>query len=350
LKRIAIITGSTGLVGSTASEFLIKKGFKVIGIDNNYRSKLFGISSSTYKQRKYLTKKKNYYHFNCDIRHHLNIEKIFKKYSKNTTLIIHCAAQPSHDWAYKKPLVDFDINARATLNLLNCTKKYCPRSVFIFLSTNKVYGDSPNNINFIEKKTRWDVSKTSKFKNGIDEKMSIDNSVHSFFGASKTYADLIVQEFGKNLNLKTGIFRCGCITGPKHAGAKLHGFLSFLVKRCIEEKQYELIGYKGKQVRDNIHSSDLMNAFWQFYKKPKKGEVYNIGGGKATSCSVIEAISYIEKKLNIKIKRKFIKAPRSGDHIWYISNLKKFKGHYSLWKIKYNFSKIMDELINNLNK
>lgn len=343
--KIALITGSTGLVGSTASEFLIKKGLKIIGVDNDFRSKFFGKSSSTKNQKNKLIKNKNYKHINCDIRDHLFLKKIFKRYAKNIDLIIHSAAQPSHDWAYKDPITDFDINARSTLNLLNLTKKFCENSVFIFLSTNKVYGDSPNKIKFHEKLLRWDVSKTSKFINGIDENMSIDKSIHSFFGTSKTYADLIVQEFGKNLNLKTGIFRCGCITGPNHAGAKLHGFLSFLVKECIEKKKYELIGYKGKQVRDNIHSNDLIEAFWEFYKNPNKGEVYNMGGGRAASCSPLEAINFLEEKLNIKVKKKFTKLPRSGDHKWYITNLKKFKRDYPSWKIRNNFKSIMNEFV-----
>jgi CDP-paratose 2-epimerase len=347
--KIALITGSAGLVGSAASEFLIKKKFKILGIDNDFRSILFGKQSSTNIQKKRLILKKNYQHFNCDIRDHLKLEKIFKRYAKDIDLIIHSAAQPSHDWAYKDPMTDFDINARSTLNLLNLTKKYCANSIFIFLSTNKVYGDTPNKIKLTEKLSRWDVNKISKFKNGITENMSIDKSIHSFFGTSKTYADLVVQEFGRNLNLKTGVFRCGCITGPNHAGAKLHGFLSFLVKTCIKNKEYELIGYKGKQVRDNIHSDDLIRAFWEFYKKPNRGEVYNMGGGRITSCSPLEAINYLEKKLNIKVRKKFTKQPRSGDHKWYITNLKKFKKHYPSWKIRYNFKSIMNEFVNAYN-
>jgi len=348
--KLAIVTGSSGLVGSTASNFLIKKKFKVIGIDNDFRSRLFGKNSSTNKQKNYLKEKKNYTHVNCDIRNHSFIKTIFSKYSKNIKLIIHAAAQPSHDWAYNSPMTDFDINARATLNLLDLTNRFCRNSIFIFLSTNKVYGDTPNKIKIKEKKTRWEPTKNSKYKNGIDESMSIDNSIHSFFGTSKSYADLIVQEYGKNFNLKTGVFRCGCITGPQHAGAELHGFLSYLVKSCLKHRKYKIIGYKGKQVRDNIHSEDLVNAFWEFYKKPKRGEFYNIGGGKKTSCSVVEAINYLEKKLSIKIKKIIQKKPRSGDHIWYISNLKKFKKHYPNWDIKYNFTKIMNDLIINVNK
>jgi CDP-paratose 2-epimerase len=345
--KIAIVTGSTGLVGSTVADFLLRKNFKVLGIDNNYRSTLFGRQGSTNNQKKILIQNKNYTHYFYDIRNANNIKKIFYKYSKKVSLIIHAAAQPSHDWAYKEPITDFDINARSTLNLLNLTSQYCPNSVFIFLSTNKVYGDRPNKIKLFEYEKRFDVKKKSRFFNGINENFSIDQSIHSFFGASKTYADLIVQEYGKNLKIKTGVFRCGCITGPNHSAVKLHGFLSYLVKSCIENKKYQIIGYKGKQVRDNIHSWDLAKAFWEFYKKPKAGSVYNMGGGRLSSCSVIEAILYIEKKLKIKIKKKFIKKPRSGDHIWYITNLKKFKKDYPAWKQSYNFKKIMNELIKN---
>ena len=213
------------------------------------------------------------------------------------------------------------------------------------MSTNKVYGDNPNKLELIEKKTRWEISKKDLFFKGIDESMSIDNNIHSFFGVSKTYADLIVQEYGKNLGLNCGCFRAGCITGPGHAGAKLHGFLSFLVKKSLTTKRYDIIGYKGKQVRDNIHSSDLINCFWEFFKKPKKGEIYNIGGGRFSNCSILEAITMLEKMCKIKIKKKYHKVNRVGDHIWYISNMGKFKKHYPNWKQKYTTKKILKELI-----
>jgi len=215
------------------------------------------------------------------------------------------------------------------------------------MSTNKVYGDNPNTLNIIEKKTRWELKDNNKYFKGIDEKFSIDSCTHSFFGVSKTYADLIVQEYGKNVGLKTVCFRGGCLTGPNHSGAKLHGFLSYLVKISMDKKKYSLIGYKGKQVRDNLHSYDLVNAFWEFFKKPTKGEVYNMGGGRYSNCSIIEALDLVEKIANISIKRNFLKMPRVGDHIWYISNLSKFKKHYPNWQQKYNTKKIIGELINN---
>ena len=343
---IALITGSSGLVGSEATNFFHDKGFDVIGIDNNLRKFFFGNNGSTsWVKTKLIKRNKNYKHFNIDIRNKNQLEKIFKKYKKNISVIIHCAAQPSHDYGKKFPRIDFDVNASGTLNLLELTKIYCYDSRFIFMSTNKVYGDNPNKLAIIEKKFRWELNKKNLFYKGINENFSIDNCVHSFFGASKTYADLIVQEYGKNVGLNSVCFRGGCITGPNHSSAKLHGFLSYLVKLSVSQKKYSLIGYKGKQVRDNLHSSDLVNCFWEFYKKPKRGEVYNIGGGRYSNCSIIEALNILEDLTNIKIKRQIIKKPRVGDHIWYISNLSKFKKHYPNWKQKYNTKKIIEELL-----
>ena len=343
---IALITGSCGLVGSESAIFFSKKGFEIIGIDNNYRKVFFGndgdISWIKNKLKKNL---KNYNHSNTDIRNYNNLEKIFKKYKKKINLIIHAAAQPSHDWAKNKAFIDFDINAKGTLNLLELTKIYCPDAPFIFMSTNKVYGDNPNALPLIEKRTRWEIKENHKFKSGIDESMSIDNCTHSFFGASKSYADLIVQEYGKNIGLKTTCFRAGCITGPNHSGAKLHGFLSYLVKISLQSKKYTLIGYKGKQVRDNIHSNDLVSCFWEYYKKPGYGEVYNMGGGRYSNCSIIEALNIVEDITGIKIKKKILKENRVGDHIWYISDTKKFKKKYPNWKQKFSTQKIINELI-----
>ena len=343
---IVIITGSSGLVGSEAVNFFCDKGFDVIGIDNNLRKFFFGRDGSTLWIKNNLIKRnKKFKNFNIDIRNFNGLEKIFKKYRKNISLIIHCAAQPSHDYGKKFPVLDFNVNATGTLNLLELTKLYCPNSPFIFTSTNKVYGDNPNKLSIIETKNRWELKKNNKYYNGIDEKFSIDHCTHSFFGVSKTYADLIVQEYGKNIGLKTVCFRAGCITGPNHSGTKLHGFLSYLVKITLATRKYSLIGYKGKQVRDNLHSYDLVNCFWEFFKKPKRGEVYNIGGGRYSNCSILEALDLVEKISNISISRNVVRIPRIGDHIWYISNLKKFRNHYPKWKQKYNTKKILGELI-----
>ncbi len=343
-----IITGSSGLVGSESVDFFCKKGFDVIGIDNNLRSFFFGKDGSTIWVKKRLLKKhKRFNHYNVDIRNINGLKKIFKKYKNNISLVIHCAAQPSHDYGKNFPILDFNVNAMGTLNLLEMTKQYCPDSPFIFMSTNKVYGDNPNNLKFIEKSKRWELKKNHTYYKGIDEDFSIDNCTHSFFGVSKTYADLIVQEYGKNVGLKTVSFRGGCITGPNHSGAKLHGFLSYLIKIGISKKEYSLIGYKGKQVRDNLHSYDLVNCFWEFYKKPKYGEIYNIGGGRFSNCSILEALEILEELKNIRIKKKIVRKNRVGDHIWYISDTKKFKKDYPNWRQKYNTKKIIEELIEN---
>ena len=345
---VVLITGSSGLVGSESVNFFCKKGFDVIGIDNNLRKFFFGAEGSTLWVRNSLLKKnKRFKNFNVDIRNYDKLSKIFQRYKKQITLIIHCAAQPSHDYGKNYPVIDFNVNATGTLNLLELTKKYCYDAKFVFMSTNKVYGDNPNKLKLYEKNSRWELKKDDIYFKGINEKFPIDDCTHSFFGVSKTYADLIVQEYGKNIGLKTVCFRGGCITGPNHSGAKLHGFLSYLVKLSLKNKEYNIIGYKGKQVRDNLHSFDLVNCFWEFYKRPRRGEIYNIGGGRYSNCSIIEAIELVERIKNIKIKKKFIQNPRVGDHIWYISNLNKFKKHYPNWKQKYNTIKIIEELVDN---
>lgn len=347
MKQTVIITGSCGLVGSEAVKFFIKKNFHVVGIDNNFRKKLFGDDGDTRWLKNKLIKYKNYTHEQVDIRDEKKINEIFKKNKKTVKIIIHSAAQPSHDWAKDNLITDFTINAQGTLNLLNACINFAPKSTFIQLSTNKVYGDNPNKISLREGKTRLNPTNKKIYKFGFDENLSTDHCTHSFFGVSKSYADYLAQEFGKNYNLKVGVFRAGCITGPNHSGAKLHGFLSYLVKSCLTKKSYNIIGYKGKQVRDNIHSSDLLDAFWEFIKKPKQGEVYNIGGGTYSNCSIQECINYISNKKNINIKVKYTSKARVGDHMWYISDLRKFKKHYPSWKQKYNTKKILDELLEN---
>ena len=345
---VVLVTGSSGLVGSESVNFFCKKGFEVIGIDNNLRKFFFGTEGSTLWVRNSLLKKnKEFKSLNVDIRNYEKLSKIFKKYQKKISLIIHCAAQPSHDYGKNYPIIDFNVNATGTLNLLELTKRYCYDAKFVFMSTNKVYGDNPNKLKLYEKNSRWELKKDDFYFKGINEKFSIDDCTHSFFGVSKTYADLIVQEYGKNVGLKTVCFRGGCITGPNHSGAKLHGFLSYLVKLSLKNREYNIIGYKGKQVRDNLHSFDLVNCFWEFYKRPKSGEVYNIGGGRYSNCSIIEAIDLVERIKNIKIKKKFTNNPRVGDHIWYISDLSKFKKHYPNWKQKYDTMKIIEELVDN---
>ncbi len=345
--KVIIVTGSCGLVGAEAVKFFHKKKYKIIGIDNNFRKKFFGSSASVEWSKKNIIKNyPNYFHYKIDISNKTKVEKIFKKFNKNISCVINCAAQPSHDWAIRNISLDFNINAIGTLNLLENLRKHSPKSVFIQLSTNKVYGDTPNKLSLVEKKNRFEINPKSKFANGISEQMSIDNSVHSFFGVSKSSADLITQEFGKNLGLKTVVLRLGCITGPGHSGAELHGFLSYLIKCNIKQKKYNIFGYKGKQVRDNIHSYDLVNAIWEFYKKPRKGEIYNLGGGRKNSCSVLEAIYLTEKLSGIKFKFRLLNKNRTGDHKWYITDNSKFSKHFKNWKMKYNLNLILKEMIN----
>ncbi len=342
-----IITGSTGLIGSSATEFFLKKNIQIIGIDNDLRTYFFGkVGSNKWKEKK-LKKYKLYNHFNVDIRNKDKIFNIFKKYSKKIKAVIHTAAQPSHDWAAKEPFTDFHVNATGTLNLLEGFRKYCPEASFLFTSTNKVYGDTPNFLPLQEKKLRFEIRKKHKyFKNGIDENMSLDHTTHSLFGASKASADLLVQEYGRYFNLRTACFRGGCLTGENHSGAKLHGFLSFLVKTIINEKKYSVFGYKGKQVRDNIHSLDVARAFNEFIKKPRVGgNVYNLGGGRENSCSILEAIKLIEDISDKKSNYKILKQNRIGDHIWWISDNSKFIKHYPNWKISITLRKSLKQMI-----
>ena len=342
-----IITGSTGLIGSSASEYFLNKKNTVIGIDNNLREYFFGKNSSNKWKEKRLKKYKSYLHYNLDIRNKKKIFDLFKKYKKRIKAIIHTAAQPSHDWAAKEPFTDFDVNANGTLNLLEAVRNYCPNAPFLFTSTNKVYGDTPNFLPLEEKKLRYEIKKSHKyFKKGINENMSIDNTTHSLFGVSKTSADLLVQEYGRYFNLFTACYRGGCLTGENHSGAQLHGFLSFLVKSIIQNKKYSIFGYKGKQVRDNIHSFDVSSAFNEFIKKPRVGaNVYNLGGGRKNSCSILEAIKIIEKISNKKSNYNILKKNRIGDHIWWISDNSKLQKDFPKWKISISLESSLEQMI-----
>jgi CDP-paratose 2-epimerase len=344
MAKKLLVTGSAGLIGSEAVRFFAKEGFEITGIDNNLRAYFFGSNASTEWNRRLIEEEfpKQYTHLSIDIRDFYTIEQIFKK--SKFDLIIHTAAQPSHDWAANEPITDFSVNANGTVNLLEATRLYAPDAVFIFTSTNKVYGDLPNELPLIEKKTRWEIKDRHKFSRGIDETMSIDNSTHSLFGASKVAADVMVQEYGRYFGMKTAAFRGGCLTGPAHSGTQLHGFLSYLVKCIATGKKYTIMGYKGKQVRDNIHSYDLVNAFYHFYQKPRSGEVYNIGGSRHSNTSILEAISDIEKILGKKANTEYSDKNRTGDHIWYISDVTKFKTHYPKWEYKYDHKAIVSDI------
>ncbi len=350
--NIALITGSGGLIGSESVEFFADKFDLVIGIDNDLRQYFFGKDASTNWNVNRITEKyKNYRHHSIDIRNQVEFEKIFKKYSKDIKLIVHTAAQPSHDWAAKEPFTDFTVNANGTLNALEFTRIHCPEAVFIFTSTNKVYGDNPNFLPLIELENRWEIDVNHPYyKNGIDEQMSLDHTKHSVFGASKVAADIMAQEYGRYFGMNVGVFRGGCLTGPNHSGAQLHGFLSYLMKCAISGQHYTIFGYKGKQVRDNIHSFDLVNMFWHFYQNPKQGEAYNAGGGRFANCSMIEAIAVCEKITGNKMNYSYSETNRIGDHIWYVSDVSKFKNHYPNWDWKYNLDETLVEIFENMAK
>jgi len=343
---VAVITGSAGLIGAEAARFFAAHGLEVIGIDNDMRRYFFGEESSTaWGRHQLVASVKGYHHHDIDIRDQPALEEIFQTYGAHIALVVHTAAQPSHDWAAREPFTDFTVNANGTLNLLECTRRYAPEAVFIFTSTNKVYGDTPNRLPLVEWETRWELDPAHPFSAaGIDETMSIDTTLHSLFGASKVAADILVQEYGRYFGLKTACFRGGCLTGPGHAGAQLHGFLAYLVKCAITDTPYTVFGYKGKQVRDNIHSYDLVNAFWQFFHNPRAGEVYNIGGGRFSNCSMLEAIAMTERVVGRPLRWVYQDTSRIGDHIWWISDMRKLQGHYPDWSLTYNIERIIEEI------
>ena len=344
---VVLVTGSSGLIVSETVEFYTNLGYQVIGIDNNMREIFFGEQGSTIWNRNRLVQKyKNQYvHFDIDIRDVDAINQIFQKYQKDISLIIHTAAQPSHDWAVKDPLMDFEVNANGTLNLLEAMRKYTPDAVFIFTSTNKVYGDRPNGLPLTEQGTRWEIDSNHIYHKGIPETMSIDQNMHSLFGSSKLAADILVQEYGRYFGFKTVSFRGGVLSGPKQSGVQLHGFINYLMKCVMTNTPYTIIGYKGKQVRDVIDSSDVVSAFHAFYENPRPGgEVYNLGGGRESNISILEAITLAEKITSKKLDYTYQDKPRAGDHIWYISDLTKFKSHYPNWKLQKNIQMIMEEI------
>jgi CDP-paratose 2-epimerase len=342
-SRTVLITGSSGLIGSEAVEHFDRQGYKAHGVDNNMRRIFFGDSGDTTWNLDRLRRiTRNFIHHELDIRDRIAIETLFR--SQRFDLIIHCAAQPSHDKAREIPILDFEVNALGTVNLLEATRIHCPEAIFIFLSTNKVYGDAPNEIPLKELETRWEYTRSEDYK-GISENCRIDRTLHSLFGASKASADLMAQEYGRYFGMKVGVFRGGCLTGPSHSGVELHGFLSYLVKVAISGGTYSVFGYKGKQVRDNIHSYDVVRAIEEFATNPRCGEVYNLGGGRENSISMLEAIAKIEEMSGKKLNWKYIDQNRKGDHICYISDLSKFKSHYPNWKITIGLDEIFRQII-----
>jgi CDP-paratose 2-epimerase len=342
-SKTVLITGSSGLIGSEAVEHFDRLGCKVHGVDNNMRRIFFGDPGDTTWNLERLRKvTRDFTHHDLDIRDRSAMETLFR--SHRFDLVIHCAAQPSHDKARDIPILDFEVNALGTVNLLESTRLYCPEAVFILMSTNKVYGDAPNEIPLKDLETRWDYARPEDY-NGIDENCRIDRTLHSLFGASKASADLMAQEYGRYFGMKVCVFRGGCLTGPSHSGVELHGFLSYLVKVAISGGTYSVFGYKGKQVRDNIHSHDVVRAIEEFASNPRCGEVYNMGGGRENSISMLEAISKIEQMTERRMIWNYVDQNRKGDHICYISDLAKFKSHYPDWKITIGIDEILRQII-----
>jgi len=343
---VAIITGSAGLIGSEACRHFAEQGLDVVGIDNDLRRQFFGDAASTRWQRLTLERElgEHYCHVEADIRDADAIDGVFRRYGSQIALVIHTAAQPSHDWAAGDPTTDFTVNAVGTHRVLEAARRFAPQAVFIFTSTNKVYGDSPNRLPLVELDTRWEIEANHAWVHGIPEEMSIDQTLHSLFGASKVAADVLVQEYGRYFGMKTVCFRGGCLTGPNHSGTQLHGFLAYLVKCAATAAPYKVFGYGGKQVRDNIHSADLISAFEHFFRKPRCGEVYNIGGGRFSNCSMLEAIQLCEQLSGAPLKSSYSDANRTGDHIWWISDVAKFQKHYPQWELTYDVPRIIREI------
>jgi len=344
--KTVLVTGAGGLVGSETARHYCRQGCRVIGVDNNLREYFFGAEASTkWAVEEILTTFPDLFtSVSVDIREFEALRPIFEE-AYGIDLIVHAAAQPSHDWAAREPFTDFSVNAQGTLNLLEATRQFAPEAVFIFTSTNKVYGDTPNRLPLVELETRWECADGPYADKGIDESMSIDQTTHSLFGASKVAADVMVQEYGRYFGLKTGVFRGGCLTGPRHSGAELHGFLAYLMKCAATGRAYRIFGYKGKQVRDNIHSEDLVNAFDQFFRAPRAGEVYNMGGSRFSHCSMMEAVTLCEELTGKKMNTTYVETNRTGDHIWWVSDVSKFEAHYPEWTLKHTVRDILSEIL-----
>jgi CDP-paratose 2-epimerase len=343
---VALVTGSAGLVGSACARRFAAEGLEIHGIDNDMRRVFFGDDASTQWSRRRLERElPSYVHHEVDVRDRDALRRLFERLAGGISLVIHAAAQPSHDWAAREPEVDFAVNAVGTLHLLELARRHCPEAVFVFVSTNKVYGDASNRLPFEERETRFELPESHPYGAfGIDESLGIDQSLHSVFGVSKAAADLLVQEYGRNFGMRTACFRAGCITGPDHAGAQLHGFLAYLMRCAIRGDPYQIFGYRGKQVRDNIHADDLAAAFLEFFRAPRVGEVYNIGGGRRSNCSMLEAIEIAERIAGTKLRTSYVDANRVGDHVWWISDLRRFQGHYPGWSLRYEIEPIMREI------
>jgi CDP-paratose 2-epimerase len=343
---VVVVTGSAGLIGSESVAYFAERGHEIVGIDNDLRARFFGPEASTAWNRRSLQARfpKQYIHVDADIRDTHAMGELFARYGKRIALVIHAAAQPSHDWAASDPQTDFTVNANGTLAVLEATRDHAPGAVFLFTSTNKVYGDAPNELPLVELATRWELEPGHPAWDGVDENLRIDQSKHSLFGASKIAADVLVQEYGRYFSMPTTVFRGGCLTGPNHSGTKLHGFLAYLLKCTVTGEPYTVFGYKGKQVRDNIHAHDLVAAFDEVFRAPRCGEVYNVGGTRSSNCSMLEAIALCEDVAGRALTWAYDDANRVGDHIWYISDMRKFKAHYPGWRQRYDLRGLLAEM------
>lgn len=346
-QGIVIVTGSLGLIGFETTCLFLKKGFFVVGIDNDLRSKIFHIETVYDKKLDYLSKyyATQYIHRRIDIRNKSLLTKLFREHSERVVLTVHTAAQTSHDWAKINPYLDFKVNALATLSLLELQRNFCPRSTFILTSTNKVYGDLVNSLPFQETKDRYDLPKQSKYYKGIDETFSIDQSTHSLFGVSKTSADLLVQEYGRYFKINTAVFRLGVVAGEGQNGALQQGFLSYIIKEAKAGRKINIFGYSGKQVRDIIDAKDVSQAFYAFYRTPRSGAVFNLGGGRENSISINELLDTVSKKLTKKLNIEFFPIPRMGDHKWWITNTDRFRSHYPRWHITHTTDEIIESIL-----
>ncbi len=338
-----LVTGSSGLIGSEAVAFFDAKGFPVCGVDNNMRADFFGKEGDTSSTLARLRATcSRFSHVDLDVRDRAGVDALLAREKFN--LVVHAAAQPSHDLAARRPFDDFDVNAGGTLNLLEACRRHAPDAVFVFMSTNKVYGDGPNRVALIERETRWDYD-DPRFRDGIAEDFPVDQSLHSLFGVSKLAADVMTQEYGRYFGMKTGVFRGGCLTGPQHHGVELHGFLSYLVRASVESRPYTVFGYKGKQVRDQIHARDVVEALWAFAQAPRAGEVYNLGGGRDNAASLLELVEMVSRRTGTRPRLTMSDQNRVGDHICYYTDLAKLKSHYPGWRVRRTLEEIVDEAV-----
>ncbi len=343
---VVVVTGSAGLIGAEAVACFAELGFDVVGLDNDMRQQFFGPDASTMPSRRRLETAypMRYTHHDTDVRDLDAVRRVFRRHGRDVALVVHTAAQPSHDWAAREPLTDFSVNATGTLHLLEAAREFAPAAPFVFTSTNKVYGDTPNRLPLRELETRWEIDPAHPYAHGVPEEMGIDQTRHSIFGASKVAADVMVQEYGRYFGMRTVCLRGGCLTGPHHAATELHGFLGYLMRCAVTGTPYTVYGHGGKQVRDNIHSADLTAAMYEFFRAPRVGEVYNLGGGRFSHCSMLEAIRLCEEITGRPLDWRYSPAARLGDHVWWVSDNRRFERHYPNWRLRHDVPAILREI------